>query len=85
MTTTEGLPMTNETASRHNTTKVSKSQAVFILTSDGRLLNSWRQNGNTIIWTDAYGGTLAQFTLGVDCAKVVRNRVTTVTETYEVA
>ncbi len=77
--------MTNETASRHNTTKVSKSQAVFILTSDGRLLNSWRQNGNTIIWTDAYGGTLAQFTLGVDCAKVVRNRVTTVTETYEVA
>lgn len=76
--------MTGEMARQHNETRVSKSTAVFILTDKGQLIGHWHEQGTTIRELDAYGGILQTLTLGVDCVKVVRNRITTVTETYEV-
>ena len=76
--------MTNEMASKHNENRVSKSTAVYILTDKGQLICHWHEHGTTIRELDAYGGILQTLTLNVDCVKVVRNRVTTVTETYEV-
>jgi len=76
--------MTNETASKHNTVKRSESNMTFILTAGGKLFSGWTQHGNFIYEVDAYGGVLGTYVLGVNCAKVNRNRVTSITETYTV-
>lgn len=76
--------MTNEAASKHNTVKRSESNMTFILTQSGKLFSGWTQNENFIYEVDAYGGVLATYVLGVNCVKVNRNRVTSITETYTV-
>jgi hypothetical protein len=76
--------MTNEAASKHNTVKRSESNMTFILTQGGKLFSGWTQHDNIIYEVDAYGGVLGTYVLGVNCVKVNRNRVTSVTETYTV-
>lgn len=72
----------SEIAARNNRQKVSKSDAVFAFTSDGRQLFKWHEQGNQILELDAYNGILGTYTLGVDCFKAVRHRETVVTETF---
>lgn len=76
--------MLNDIAGKHNTSKVSKSATNYIMTQGGKLIGHWSEDGATVYELDAYGGILGTHTLGVNCVRVVRNRVTTVTETFTV-
>lgn len=76
--------MTAEVASRNDKTTEKNSASFFMMAQDGRLIYNWIQDGRKVYETDLYGGILNSFVLGVNCAKVVRHRTTTVVETYTV-
>lgn len=71
-------------ATKHDSYKESQSTTRFILTQDGKLVTDYREDGNIIHEVNAYGQILNSYVLGVNCVRVLRHRVTTVEETYEV-
>ena len=76
--------MTNDIASKHNSTKQKESSSSFIMTQEGKIISDWREVGNIVHEVSAYGQTLGTYGLGVNCTRVVRHRVTVVTETFSV-
>jgi len=80
----EGTENMESLAASNNSTSRKVHKTLGVMLNNGRLLEYWKQRGNTIFEMDVYGGILYDWTLGKHCYFVNRERVTTVTETFTI-